>query len=74
MYPEHMWFGGGWMMFPWLFFLILLVLVILFLGRRGRFFNSSRNDSETPLEILKKRYAKGEISRDEFEQMKKDIS
>lgn len=74
MYPEHMWFGGGWMMFLWLFFLILSVLVILFLGRGGRFFNSSREKSESPLEILKKRYAKGEISRDEFEQMRKDIS
>lgn len=30
----------------------------------------TREEPETPLETLKKRYARGEISRDEFEQMK----
>lgn len=33
---------------------------------------SSRNDS-SPREILKKRYARGEITREEFETMKKEI-
>jgi putative membrane protein len=74
MYPGHMWFGGGWMMFPWLFLLILVVLVILFMGRSGRPFGSSSEQAETPLEILKKRYARGEISKEEFEEMKKNIS
>lgn len=32
-----------------------------------------RGDSETPLEILKKRYVKGEITKDEFEDMKRDL-
>jgi putative membrane protein len=29
--------------------------------------------NETPLDILKKRYAKGDITKEEFESLKKDI-
>jgi len=31
-------------------------------------------ETESALEILKKRYAKGEITKEEFDRMKKDIA
>jgi uncharacterized membrane protein len=36
--------------------------------------NCASNGSESALEILKKRYAAGEINKNEYEQMKKDLS
>ena len=35
---------------------------------------NKKQDSDDPLKIIKLRYAKGEITREEFEQMKKDLS
>ena len=43
---------------------------------KGKFFGKNHadpNSGESALDILKKRYAQGEISRTEFENMKKDI-
>ncbi|MEN6472456.1 MAG: SHOCT domain-containing protein [Syntrophaceae bacterium] len=57
--------GGG---FMWLLFLILLGVVIYFVAGWPR-----RSGTETPIEILKKRYASGEIAKEQFEQMKKDL-
>ena len=59
-------------MFPLMmpFFMILLIVAVLYLlfGRRGG------QGQESALDILKKRYAKGEISKEEFEQIKKDLT
>lgn len=58
---------------------LILVLVIVggiayALGWRPQF-NQMRPDqtNQTPLELLKARYARGEISREEYEQMRLDL-
>lgn len=66
--------------FMWLFMLLFLGLAlfgIIYLIRLLMLRDKSRDETpqrETALDILKKRYAKGEISREDYEQMKKDIS
>jgi putative membrane protein len=56
--------------FEWLFWILVLiglVLLIKYLWESG----AKRGDSA--LEILKIRYVRGEISKEEFEEKKKDI-
>jgi putative membrane protein len=60
--------GGIWMVVFWSGIIALVVWGISKLTGRG---NSSGR--QTPLEIAKERYARGEISRKELEQMKKDL-
>lgn len=53
-----------------LFVLIVVLLVKWFLGSKLPF---SSNERDNTLEILRTRYAKGEIGREEFETMRRDI-
>lgn len=62
-----MWFGG----FFW--FVIVILVIVLVLRNKDTRPYIPPNVLETPLDILKKRYAKGEISKEEFEKMKKDL-
>ena len=66
-YGGHMWFG-------WIFWLIILgVIVWLAIVALNRYKERSHLMTETPLDILKKRFAKGEITKEQFEDMKKTI-
>ncbi len=63
------WFGGGIMM---IVFWVLLIIVIVWAVRELRSKHVGSNSSNA-LDILKERYAKGEINKEEFESKKKDL-
>ena len=63
------WFGGGIMMLLfWALFIIFIVWVVKQIGSKNL-----KSDTNA-LNILKERYAKGEIDKKEFEEKKKDLS
>ena len=69
-YGWGMGFGGGlFMILFWILVIIGVVLIIKLVMRRTK----EGGGPETALDVLNKRYAKGEISKDEFEEKKKDI-
>ncbi|MFZ3385051.1 MAG: SHOCT domain-containing protein [Candidatus Methanoperedens sp.] len=53
----------------WILVIIGLVLLIKYLWEGG-----ARKEQESAIEILKKKYARGEISKEEFEEKKKDLT
>ena len=76
-----MWPYGPWHWFPmmwmWIFPLIFLVVLLLVLlrgagwpmgGDRDR-----REKEDSAREILDRRYARGEITQEEYQRMKKDL-
>lgn len=73
--PGHF-MGNGFWIFP----IVMMILCFLFfrsgiMKRGGLLFGDNNqtngsNGSQSPLEILKTRYAKGEITKEEFEEMK----
>jgi putative membrane protein len=70
---------GGMGMFPFMMFILFLV-AIYFIFKRGEHGSLPWQDqgkqlgSDSALEILKRRYAAGEISKEQFDQMRQDIS
>ena len=69
--------GFGWMWLMPIFFIIFWGLVIWGIVALVRGLSGSRgSDSSTTdsaLEVLKKRYARGEINKEEYEEKKKDL-
>jgi putative membrane protein len=68
------WFGGIFMMIFWILVLAGLVLLIKWLIQSTSRVNSDAGSSNRALEILKARYARGEIDTAEFDKMKLELS
>ncbi len=82
---EHMW-GGGWygMFLGPLMTLLFLGIAVAVIVLIVRWLGGPRPDApvlppsaapgKTPLDILKERYARGEIDKDEFEERKRILA
>ena len=63
---DSVFMSGG---FMWVIWIVILWVVILFLKNTM----SSSNDSDSPLQILQKRYARGEIDEQEYKRMRDEL-
>ena len=78
MHGDDMMGNFGWWWFMPIFGIIFWVLIIwavvaLIRGLASGGSDLASNRSDSALEVLKKRYARGEISKEEFEEKKKDL-
>lgn len=65
-------FMNGLMMFAWLAIVVIGVyLLVKSAKKNGKAILESSSDSA--IEILRKRYARGEITKDEFEEKKRNL-
>lgn len=70
---------GGWMghgffgPFGWLILLIVLVIIVYVIVKAARGGYHGTAAGENALDILKKRYARGEITKEQFDKMKEDL-
>lgn len=82
MWPNMMggFFGGWgivWMIFIFIFIAAIItgiILLIVWLVRRVSYSSETSTKTSDALDILKQRYARGEITKNEYEDIKKDIS
>jgi len=81
-YPNMMggFYGGGlgWigMVFGFIFFILVvigIIFLIVWLVKRSNHPRVENKTDSKSLEVLKERYAKGEITKDQFDNMKKDL-
>ena len=67
-------FGAAWMVFFWGAIIALVVWAISRLsGDRQTSGGQWRSEGRSPLDIAKERYARGEITREQFEQLREDL-
>jgi putative membrane protein len=75
-----MWdYGGWWMVFAGLMMIVFwggIIALIVWLVRRFSTGNwgAGQIEKHDPLYFAKERYAKGEITKEQFEQIKRDLS
>ena len=73
---SMMGWGGGWGFFGAVHMVLWWVLVVLGIVVLAKwlFAGAGRTGGVRALEVLKERYARGEIGKDEFDQKKRDLA
>lgn len=71
---HPMWWGWGIAMMAMMFLFWALVIIGLVVGIRWLLGRGRDVGKDSALEILRRRYARGEINKDEFEAKKRDLS
>ena len=82
MYGHGYGIGFFWWLLPFLFFIICIGMVALFFRRGGMprmmspmcgHHHPHHDESVSAKEILERRYARGEIGREEYQKIKQDL-
>ena len=74
---PHMWGGGWWMFLGPLMFIVFIAAIVAAVVVVVRWLTGSHAAAppsppgKTPLDILRERYARGEIDREEFEERRR---
>ena len=68
--PEYFWMNGMWL-FPLLGLTFVISIIYLVFGKKS--YDKDTKTNNSALDILKKRLAKGEITKEEFNDIKKEI-
>ena len=64
----------GFMPIVWILFLGLIIWAVVAAVRPGESRSSDSATTSSALEVLKKRYARGEINKEEYEEKKRDLA
>lgn len=68
----HVFFWGGG--FMWIFWILIIAgIIFLFINLTKGTMNKSQGESDSPIEILKKRYARGEIDEEEYQRRRNEL-
>ena len=67
--------GGGWkMVFGMIIGIGIIALIVWYVIKYSKRFATESDYNKAPLEIAKERYAKGEITKKQFEDIKKELN
>ena len=63
------WGSGIGMIAFWIIIIVVIVVIVKMLSSKSK----ETKEKENPIQIINRRYANGELSKEEFDSMKKDL-